>query len=1099
MTHRIYAGPFEALEPRLFEVIAELQKGDPLAPVSILVGSNILASYLRGCLADAGRTAANLRFHTFLGLVTRLSTGAAPAGGKPRMPGLGPALILHSVLDDHMPDAFREVGEFGGFRAALLDTFRDLRDAGITAEMLQQSLKGLVRSQPDRAGHLQGLADLYGRYRDRALQSEDIDDDFRRATASAALAGELLQTGALFIYGIYDVTGQQEDLLAALKTALELTYFVPYSGDSSSEFARPFLMARANELGVAPVHLSPSAGTASLPALAARIFTPALPPGTSGTDAQPLAADGSFALVSAPGDSRVAIEVVREIVGAIRDGIISGFHEAAVVLRNPEGDGPLIAEALRTRGIPCYIHGGSCFGERLFARAVMAIAALEAESFPRRSVQKAMELIAASLPADEESAWEVSEWAALSNDPRFLGGLHSWEEATGALVAETARDLERAASGVEAESDSEQEGRILSPDLARRRRRAALLLRGAWNSLRLAAAGWPEHLSWSGWAALLEEKLEPLLGRSDDWQAFCAALDHIGSLDHIMTAKAGVRASRSRMLDMLGRSFDSLIHPEGRFLRTGVNLLSTAAARGLRFPLVVIPGLDEGRFPARLRQDPLLLDHERLRVGRPSRLPLKSQRPAEEKLLFDMALRSAGKRLVLMSSRLDESSDRERLPSEFFLRATAAVRGSTVSLRELTEENVPGFRSVSLENPAPAGGLAAVDASEIRLRLITENRQMARSALEVLVQEDPDLLSRPMAFDRARWQPALTAYDGIIARAELVDWIVRTLGPGAGQVSASRIEEYARCPYLFYLKRALVLEAWVEAEPGLALDPLVRGKTIHRILEGFLRAAAGSLTTASDQDLWHELKEEAQRELAAVRPAGMPDLLWEIERDDLLQVLREWLAFERQRADEDLLPGHFECAFGRMAAGEDLPAYELQAGRHRFAFRGRIDRVDVSGAGRSARVIDYKTGRLPDSMRKKDAPLLMGGERIQLAVYHGALATLPDLDAIPEVHGEYLHLQPRDGQVVPRSFGSQDLRAAVERLPALLEIIGSLMESGVFFARTAGSVYPDGHCSYCDFITICGKDRERREQTKSGDRRVQRFGMMRQIDGRGEA
>ena len=112
----------------------------------------------------------------------------------------------------------------------------------------------------------------------------------------------------------------------------------------------------------------------------------------------------------------------------------------------------------------------------------------------------------------------------------------------------------------------------------------------------------------------------------------------------------------------LVQSIESLFYAEGQFQRRGVNLLSTSAARGLRFPLVIIPGLEEGRFPAKLRQDPLLLDSERRRIGR---LPIKSRRMEEERLLFDMAARSAEKRLVLMTSRLDESSDRERIPLNF--------------------------------------------------------------------------------------------------------------------------------------------------------------------------------------------------------------------------------------------------------------------------------------------------------------------------------------------------------------------------------------------------------------------------------------------------
>lgn len=190
-------------------------------------------------------------------------------------------------------------------------------------------------------------------------------------------------------------------------------------------------------------------------------------------------------------------------------------------------------------------------------------------------------------------------------------------------------------------------------------------------------------------------------------------------------------------------------------MRRGVNLISAGAARGLRFPLVIVPGLHEGRFPARLRQDPFLLDAERREIGRPPQLPLKSQRGEEEKLLFDMAARSAERRLVLMTSRLDEGSDRERIPSEFFLRAAAAARGKPVGLRDLAEGIIPGFRSVSLENPAPPANQVAVDKGEIRLRLVTGSSLSARAALSVLAREEPQLLNGPLSYDESRWLPRL--------------------------------------------------------------------------------------------------------------------------------------------------------------------------------------------------------------------------------------------------------------------------------------------------------------------------------------------------------
>jgi hypothetical protein len=182
-----------------------------------------------------------------------------------------------------------------------------------------------------------------------------------------------------------------------------------------------------------------------------------------------------------------------------------------------------------------------------------------------------------------------------------------------------------------------------------------------------------------------------------------------------------------------------------------------------------------------------------------------------------------------------------------------------------------------------------------------------------------------------------------------------------------------------------------------------------------------------------------------------------------------------------------EQAFGEIKPGERHPAFRVQAGRHGFDFRGRIDRIDVSRDGKRARVIDYKTGSLPDSMRAKGRTPLMSGERIQVVVYRGALSVLTEFQGVEAVEGEYLHLQPKDGQVVRCRFTDEELREASRTLPAMLEIVGDGIESGAFFARTNGTVRPSGHCDYCEYLPVCGKDREQREERKANDPAVRKF------------
>jgi hypothetical protein len=183
-----------------------------------------------------------------------------------------------------------------------------------------------------------------------------------------------------------------------------------------------------------------------------------------------------------------------------------------------------------------------------------------------------------------------------------------------------------------------------------------------------------------------------------------------------------------------------------------------------------------------------------------------------------------------------------------------------------------------------------------------------------------------------------------------------------------------------------------------------------------------------------------------------------------------------------------EEIFGEFGPEEKFPAFRVVAGRHSFDFRGRIDRIDFSGDRKRARVVDYKTGALPDSMASKSSRTpLMSGERIQIVIYAGALSVLDEFKGVETIEGEYLHLQPKNSLTVTCSFTHDELQTGAKALTGVLEIVGDGIENGIFFARASGKIRPLGHCEYCDYLPVCGKDRIQREERKSKDPAVQRF------------
>jgi len=346
-----------------------------------------------------------------------------------------------------------------------------------------------------------------------------------------------------------------------------------------------------------------------------------------------------------------------------------------------------------------------------------------------------------------------------------------------------------------------------------------------------------------------------------------------------------------------------------------------------------------------------------------------------------------------------------------------------------------------------------------------------------------------LAYDRARWVNRLTEFDGFISDPVLVQRTAEKIGASAGQVSASRIEEYTKCPYYFFLKRVMNLESWEEPGKAEGMDPLERGLAIHSILESFLKSSGDAIYQAtSTEEFQGLLEKKAHADLDRARPAGLPDLLWEVERDALIDMLKNWLAFEAERAGDDMRIIRLEQPFGKFASEEELPPLRVNAGRQTFDFRGRIDRIDISSDRKRARVIDYKTGALPESMANtKTRTPLMSGERIQIAIYRGALSVLNDFENLESIEGEYLHLQPKDGRIVACFFTNEELQKASQLLPDVLEMVGDGLEHGVFFARTRGVIRPNGHCDFCDYLPVCGKDRVRREERKAGDPAVRKF------------
>jgi ATP-dependent helicase/DNAse subunit B len=1034
--HRLVAGPFSALEPRLFAAIEQLQRQDPLARVEVLVGSNLLGLDLRRRFAQwlpahgARRGHANVRFPTFLDLAREL---AGPVPGRPAPPALLFATVAAAVPRVAEASQFGDARHRVGFVRTVEATLRDFVDAGIAPEIVSTWAAGWP--EPDRRAALAALAALY---REAARGLEGFAHDgavFREAARRSA------QTDGdpLLVYGFYDFTGLQRDLLAALAKGRALQVFLPrYAGDLGG-FSKATQDVLAAVLGCEPEPAESQGDATSRSIFLARFAERA-----AGAE---LPEDGTVTLVSAADDASEAREAAREILLGREAGLpLAG---TAVLLRQ-ESEAARFAAALDRAGIPCFRRPADTWADTPAGRALALWLRLEEEGFRRDDVLDVLELADAARPDPH-----APHFRGLVRHSGVVRGLAEWSAAVARL----------AAASPDGATDDEGLSRLATrlpggPEAARR-------LAERWEALRDSASGWPAGpVGWADWAAEVGSRLERLFAPGPLPDPAAAALDALASL-----SEGGGKVTREVAFEVFLSGLASRAAKPGRLGHDGVALLTVMEARGLAFDHVLVPGLVEKSFPSRARPDPLLFDDERESLAAASGRPLAPRtlrRPAEERLLFAIAADASRRRLTLLASRRDSALDRERTPSQFFTRATDALGR---------------MRSTRLGAPETFG--PAVSLSEARRRALEAYGTEA-------VSEVFPALAAALVRRQLRARPFFGPFEGRLASPDLAPALAAHVPGPTSPLSASALESFCRCAYQFFLRRVARLTPIEETDEPSDLSPLELGQLFHdaaRRAAAVLRGRPFS-ELADDRKLARLAASSAAAALDAFEEDNgavlSPPLLRDLALERLRDHVKEWLLFERRGSRGAFAPAGAEVRFGTAAGRGDaadddaLSSDEPALSGSGVPLRGRIDLVSTDSSGDLTRVTDFKvraSDKSLDALLKKRAEgaVLWSGEMLQLPVY--ALAAAGPVGRrgnLPvRIASEYLFLAAsRDPEgppvrVEPVALDPEETRAAVAQLEIILDTVRGSVAAGAFRPRPAGKLRKD-QCRLCAFSAVCG-------------------------------
>jgi hypothetical protein len=1031
--------------------------------------------FARTATVVAGARFATMRL-TLDRLAARLAVRALARRGLVPPSGLAVAAVVaravHRLGTEKRLGRFAPVGDHPGLPTALGRTLEELGLAGIDPD----ALAALGNAGADLA--------TVARAVDRELLADGLAARARLLETARAVAetGEApgIVGAPLLLLDVPIGHAAEEALVAALVRRSPRVLATVVRGDARSRDA----LARA--LGRAPTEPRPSAPASSLERLQQHLFEDSAP--------APAKIDEHVKLTAWPGEARECVEIARAIQAEAVRGV--PFDRMAVAIHAIAEYAPHLEEAFARADIPCFFARGTARPHPA-GRALLALLGCAAEGLSARGFAEYLSLgqvpdAGAAAPADRyvppendllpasEPPPEPAEAPALVADPlatiAIAGTLHAprrWEE----LIVEAAviggvDRWRRRLDGLANELDHRRE-EVASED----ENRAAAIERDRTNLGHLRAfalplverlAALPGEATWGEWLAALRALATAALREPDAVLATLAELDPMAPVGPVDLDE--VRLVLGPRLRDLG------VAPPRR--RYGAVLVAPPAAlRGLAFDVVLVPGLAENLFPAKIVEDPILRDVERERLAG-ARLVRQADRTARERLALRIAVGAATRRVHLSYPRVDVEKARPRVPSFYALEVLRAAEGTLPGFEELAKRAELEARA-RLGWPAPDLPADAIDEAEYDLALLAPlleaDPETTVGTATYLLGANPHL-RRALRVRARRWIRRWTAADGLVAPDALARAALAPHQLAARPFSPTALQHFAACPYRFFLYTIHRLEPREEPVQIEAMDPLTRGDLVHNVqfvVLSELRAARmlplePARVSEAFAILDRALVAEAARQQEELAPA-IPRV-WDDGVDAIRADLREWL---RRQADapDGWVPDRFELSF---AIGERDRAHADPASVSEpitvaggLQLRGAIDLVERRATDGRLRVTDHKSGKVS----APDGVVVGGGQVLQPVLY--ALATERMLDA--EVVEGRLYYCTAVGEytqrIVPLDAASRGAIATV------VETIDGALREGFLPAAPA-----ERACTWCDYRAVCGPYEEVRVERKPADR-----------------
>ena len=869
----------------------------------------------------------------------------------------GRVMVLRALLMQHERDLklFSKSARRPGFAQEISGLLNEFQQHQVTPARLRTCAEA-KNVRPELQAKLHDLALLLEAYTgwlaDHALQDANHLLDFATAALRQSVPAKnpALKIQELFLDGFADMTPQELDLLAAALPHCERATLAfcldeagaPAAGAKTSwlslwaGLSQSYHQCRQRIEGLPDCHVSVEflrrgtatgrfAGSPPLATLEAEWAQPG-----RNTESPPRSAAGAVQITACLNPEAEAVFAAREILKLVQQG--ARFRGCTVVVRHLRDYHKPLARAFHRYGIPFFLDRRESVAHHPLAELTRS--ALRTVTFDWAHDDWFAALKAGFVPVAE------TEIDRLENESLAHGWRgKKWREPFEDEFCECLRQtimlpFEKFSVRLAANKNQPHGAQL------------AAALRELWNDLKVEA-------QLETWSEAVVHDSEPAIHLTV-WEQMNSWLDNLALAfprepmplrDWLPILEAGLA---TLTVGVIPPALDQVL----------VGAIDRARNPDVKFALVL--GVNESVFPAAPVSPVILTDADRDQLGGGVSLgPDLRNRLSRERYYGYIACTRASERLAVTFARTDADGNALN-PSPFI---------------NHLQEIFPGLEE---DNFSTETGLAAVEhPGEIAPLLATVQRSPASAPnwQELLAIPALDTLAKSVGALHDP-DPAETLSPALAEK--LYGPVLRT--------SVSRVEEFAACPFKFFVRSGLR----AEERKVFELDARERGNFQHDVLKVFHERLAAA------HQHWRDLTPAQARErISAIANELMVDY-----REGLLRASAEsqFAAQTMTEALEDfveIIVGwmHTQYQFDPAAAelefddhpGSRAPGWEIPLGDgHRLLLHGRIDRVDLcpdpNGQDALAVVIDYKAGG-----KKLDPLLVEHGMQLQLLTYLNVL------------------------------------------------------------------------------------------------------------------